>query len=79
MSANVNTTFCSPTLVTQGVSAKTKMVEMTLRVNVTPTTASAMICRCVSPRLWDSTWETHVCVRIGKVGQSHTTHWWHGE
>lgn len=48
ISANVNITFCSPTLVTHGVSAKTKMVEMTLRVNVTPTTASAMIYQRVS-------------------------------
>jgi hypothetical protein len=52
ISAKVNMTFCSPTLVTQGVRAKTKTVEMTFRVNVTPTTASAMIYNGVSRRLF---------------------------
>lgn len=48
MSAKVNMTLWSPTFVTHGVRAKTKIVEMTLRVNVTPTTASAIICSDVS-------------------------------
>lgn len=46
--AKVNMTFCSPTFATHGVNAKIKMVEMMLRVNVTPTTASAMIFDTVS-------------------------------
>jgi hypothetical protein len=79
MSAKVNMTLCSPTLVTQGVRAKTKMVEMTLRVNVTPTTASAMIYNDVSRGVQTEEQGTHVGVRVGKVGQSDTTHGRHGE
>lgn len=79
MSAKVNMTFWTPTLVTHGVRAKTKTVEMTLRMNVTPTTASAITCRYVSECLKGSSNRPYICVCIRQIRQSHAADRWHSK